>query len=58
MAGIICGGYDEKDGGSVYSIPLGGTLVRQPFAVGGSGSTYIYGYCDKAFEVRNKDRVW
>ena len=23
MAGIICGGYDEHEGGSIYSIPLG-----------------------------------
>ena len=25
-------------------------LVRQPFAIGGSGSTYIYGYCDSQFK--------
>lgn len=30
----------------MYSIPLGGSLHKQPFAIGGSGSTYIYGYCD------------
>ena len=35
----------------VYSIPLGGMCVRQPFAIGGSGSTYIYGYCDANFKV-------
>lgn len=35
-AGIICAGYDDTDGPSVYSIPLGGTLVRQPFAIGGA----------------------
>lgn len=33
----------------MYSIPLGGARVRQPFAIGGSGSTYIYGYCDANF---------
>jgi len=30
----------------VYSIPLGGSLHKQSYAIGGSGSTYIYGYCD------------
>lgn len=48
--GIICAGYDAVDGGSVYSIPLGGMCVRQPYAIGGSGSTYIYGFCDANFK--------
>lgn len=30
----------------MFSIPLGGSLHRQSYAIGGSGSTYIYGYCD------------
>lgn len=30
----------------MYSIPLGGSLHKQSYAIGGSGSTYIYGYCD------------
>jgi 20S proteasome subunit beta 1 len=46
MAGIICAGWDEENGGQVYSIPLGGALVKQPYAIAGSGSSYIYGYCD------------
>ncbi|KAL1990469.1 hypothetical protein VTN49DRAFT_6308 [Thermomyces lanuginosus] len=45
-AGIIVAGYDRRHGGQVYSIPLGGSLHKQPYAIGGSGSTYIYGYCD------------
>jgi len=49
-AGIIVAGWDHQTGGSVYSIPLGGSIHRQPFAIGGSGSTYIYGYCDSAFK--------
>merc|ERR1719197_300923 len=48
-AGIICGGYDRHEGGSIYSIPLGGALVRQPWAIGGSGSTYIWAWCDANF---------
>jgi len=50
MAGIIVGGWDSAKGGQVYSIPLGGSVVEQPFAIGGSGSTYIYGYCDDHFK--------
>jgi 20S proteasome subunit beta 1 len=46
MAGIIIGGWDPLHGPSVYSIPLGGSLHKRPFAIGGSGSSYIYGYCD------------
>lgn len=30
----------------MYSIPLGGSLHKQAYAIGGSGSTYIYGFCD------------
>jgi 20S proteasome subunit beta 1 len=48
-AGIIVAGWDKHNGGTVYSIPLGGSLHRQPFAIGGSGSTYIYGFCDAAY---------
>ncbi|OQS02285.1 eukaryotic initiation factor 4E [Thraustotheca clavata] len=46
MAGIIVAGYDNVKGGQVYSIPLGGALVEQDVAIGGSGSTYIYGFID------------
>ncbi|KAK7207995.1 nucleophile aminohydrolase [Myxozyma melibiosi] len=49
-AGIICAGYDDKNGGEVYSIPLGGSLHKQPYAIAGSGSTYIYGYCNTRFK--------
>ena len=61
QAGLIVAGYDESadatgEGGSgnggggngvVYAVPLGGTMVRVPFAIGGSGSAYITGLCDK-----------
>ncbi|GJE84493.1 20S proteasome subunit [Phanerochaete sordida] len=49
-AGIIVAGWDAEDGPSVYNIPLGGGLFRQPWAIGGSGSTYVYGYCDATFQ--------
>ena len=50
LAGIICAGWDDKEGGSVWSIPIGGTLIQQPYSIGGSGSGYIYGYCDANFK--------
>uniref|UniRef100_A0A4W5R9Q5 Proteasome 20S subunit beta 6 n=1 Tax=Hucho hucho TaxID=62062 RepID=A0A4W5R9Q5_9TELE len=35
---------------TVYTVPVGGMLVRQPVSVGGSGSTYIYGYMDSNYK--------
>ena len=34
----------------VYCVPIGGMLVRQPLSVGGSGSTYIYGFMDSNYK--------
>lgn len=34
----------------VYSVPIGGMLVRQPVSVGGSGSSYIYGFMDSNYK--------
>mmetsp|Transcript_27287 Transcript_27287/g.41273 ORF Transcript_27287/g.41273 Transcript_27287/m.41273 type:complete len:225 (-) Transcript_27287:389-1063(-) len=50
MAGVIVGGWDPVHGGQVYNIPLGGTIMQMPFAIGGSGSTYIYGLVDASFQ--------
>ncbi|XP_069602441.1 proteasome subunit beta type-9 [Ranitomeya imitator] len=49
LAHLIVAGWDRKNGGQVYGT-LGGMIIRQPFAIGGSGSTYIYGYVDSAFK--------
>lgn len=35
-AGIIVAGWDKEAGPSVYNIPLGGGLFRQPWAIGGT----------------------
>eukprot|EP01038_Epipyxis_sp_PR26KG_P007970 gene7970-10810_t len=51
MAGMICAGWDPYEGGQVYEVCLGGTLVKQNFALGGSGSTYIYGLVDATYKV-------
>jgi len=50
MAGLIVAGHDSQQGGQVYCIPLGGTLVRQPWTIGGSGSSFIYGLCDNQYK--------
>lgn len=50
MASVICAGWDPKEGGSVYCLPLGGTCVKQSYCIGGSGSTYIYGLCDATYK--------
>ncbi|KAI0463538.1 Proteasome subunit beta type-1 [Komagataella kurtzmanii] len=49
-AGIICAGYDDKEKGAIYSIPIGGSIHKQEYAIAGSGSTFIYGYCNKNFK--------
>ena len=49
-AGIIVAGWDKTKGGQVYSIPVGGAILERQFAIGGSGSTYIYGFCDAYFK--------
>ncbi|KAG8039678.1 hypothetical protein G9C98_000407 [Cotesia typhae] len=50
VAGILVAGYDSQKGGQVYSIPIGGMCVRQPISIGGSGSTYVYGYVDAHYK--------
>ncbi|KAL2716752.1 proteasome subunit beta type-6 [Vespula squamosa] len=50
MAGILVAGWDNQKGGQVYSIPLGGMCIRQPIAIGGSGSSYVYGYVDAHYK--------
>uniref|UniRef100_A0A8C5ZJ78 Proteasome subunit beta type-6 n=1 Tax=Marmota marmota marmota TaxID=9994 RepID=A0A8C5ZJ78_MARMA len=64
MAGIIIAGWDPQEGGQVYSVPMGGMTVRQSFAIGGSGSSYIYGYVDATYregmtkeETKKKKKV-
>lgn len=51
-AGLIVAGWDKTEGGTVYAIPLGGTIMKAPFSIGGSGSAYIYGFCDKVWKPK------
>ncbi|XP_062904377.1 proteasome subunit beta type-9-like [Mobula hypostoma] len=50
LAHLIVAGWDRSHQGQVY-VTLGGMLVRQPCAIGGSGSTYIYGYVDANYRA-------
>eukprot|EP00483_Globobulimina_turgida_P000462 UN00462 len=50
LASMIIAGYDKYDGASIYALSLGGTMVKQKWSISGSGSTYIYGYCDSLWK--------
>merc|ERR1712096_228911 len=50
QTGMIVGGWDKYEGGKIYGVPLGGTIIEQPFAIGGSGSSYLYGFFDQAWK--------
>lgn len=48
LAGLIIAGYDTKP--RVYNISLGGTMVEADWTIGGSGSAFIYGFCDTHYK--------
>jgi len=50
QAGMICAGFDPYNGGQVFEVPLGGTLVETDFSIGGSGSGFIYGLVDSLYK--------
>lgn len=47
--GNIVAGVDDVDGASIYEVTLGGSMLKQDVCLGGSGSTYIYGYVDSNY---------
>ncbi|KAM0675881.1 Proteasome subunit beta type-1 [Gurleya vavrai] len=49
-AGLILAGYDSEEKGSIYEICLGGTIQKMKISIGGSGSGYIFGFCDKYYD--------
>ena len=49
MAAMICAGWDARRGGQVYSLPIGGSMVAVKWAVDGSGSSFIWGFCDAEY---------
>ena len=42
QAGVIVGGWDKYEGGQIYSVPLGGTILRQPFSIGGIVAPFLF----------------
>ena len=34
QAGLIIAGWDKQGGGSVHTVPLGGTLLQVPYSIG------------------------
>jgi len=50
LGAMLVGGWDADKGGQVYGIPIGGSMVRLPWATDGSGSTYIWGYLDAEYK--------
>jgi 20S proteasome subunit beta 1 len=48
LAGIIVAGYDDSP--KVYQINLCGTMSEKEISIGGSGSAFIYGFCDAHYK--------
>ena len=46
-ASLICAGAD----GAVYSIPSGGSIIKEAVAFSGSGSSTIMAHCDAAYRA-------
>ncbi|EPR79899.1 Proteasome B-type subunit [Spraguea lophii 42_110] len=55
LAGIIVAGYDNVEKGSIYSIGLGGVLLKKNFAIGGSGSIFLYSLFDSMYKEDMSD---
>jgi 20S proteasome subunit beta 1 len=51
-AGFICCGWDNWEGGQIYSISQGGFVINQPISIMGSGSIFIQGFCDSYFKLK------
>lgn len=50
VGAIIVAGWDKAGGGQVYSCPVGGTIAQEAWTTDGSGSTYIWGFLDAAYQ--------
>ena len=46
---IVCG-VDNVEGPQIYSVGIGGSVSRQNIVLSGSGSAFIYGYCDTNYK--------
>ncbi|CAI5448635.1 unnamed protein product [Caenorhabditis angaria] len=45
-ASVLVAGYDDKLGGQLYALPIGGFVTRQRSTASGSGSTFVQGFLD------------
>lgn len=48
-AAVIVCGVDNVEGAQIYSVGVGGSVTKQQIVLSGSGSAFIYGYCDTHF---------
>ncbi|KAM3138691.1 hypothetical protein pb186bvf_009255 [Paramecium bursaria] len=49
-AAIIVAGWDPYKGPQIFQLPLGGAMFESKWSIGGSGSTFIWGYCDSNYK--------
>jgi len=49
-ASMICSGWDPYEGFQVYQVNSGGYFDEADWALGGSGSTFIWGYVDANYK--------
>jgi len=47
---VIIAGLDEKEGPSIYAVQPSGAAIKQDYALGGSGSGFIFAYVDANFK--------
>jgi 20S proteasome subunit beta 1 len=50
-AAVIVCGVDNVDGPQIYSVGLGGSMIKQEIVLSGSGSAFIYGFVDTHFRA-------
>ena len=49
-AALVIGGWDKYEGAQVFALTIGGTLVRVPWAIDGSGSTILWSFFDDQYK--------
>jgi 20S proteasome subunit beta 1 len=50
-AGLIVCGIDDVEGPQIYSVGIGGAVSKQNIVLSGSGSAFIYGFCDTEYKT-------
>ena len=48
---FIVAGWDPYEGAGIFNVNLGGANVEREWTMSGSGSTYIFGFCDANYKV-------